>query len=158
MCDSTVRAGCCVFYSCFDEQLFLCPATASLTVGICSSDLSALLLQVQPPQPPSPPAMLILGISHNDHLCAFRIFFARSLHAAQASLSQSIAALTGTFSLLLVTTSSCASRNVCQQFSTCHQSFAKKELQNYLHTCCKEACINAYRLCSCGMACKDCCH
>lgn len=82
----------------------------------------------------------------------------RSLHAAQASLSQSIAALTGTFSLLLVTTSSCASRNVCQQFSTCHQSFAKKELQNYLHTCCKEACINAYRLCSCGMACKDCCH
>ncbi len=56
------------------------------------------------------------------------------------------------FSLSLVTASNCAPRYVVAPI--CHQSFAQNILQTSLRTCCKEPCINACKLCSCGMACK----
>ncbi|DBA75616.1 TPA: hypothetical protein ACH3X2_009055 [Trebouxia sp. C0005] len=40
--------------------------------------LSMQRQDVRPPQPPSLPAVVILGISHSDHLCAFWTVFARS--------------------------------------------------------------------------------
>ncbi|KAL0022785.1 hypothetical protein WJX79_007209 [Trebouxia sp. C0005] len=52
-------------------------AGSGRSLSLCMQ-LIATVKQVRPPQPPSPPAVVVLGLSHSDHLCAFCTFFARS--------------------------------------------------------------------------------
>ncbi|DBA72272.1 TPA: hypothetical protein ACH3X2_010654 [Trebouxia sp. C0005] len=63
-------------YACQVALLLL--VQAGVCPSACKCKLIATVKQVRPPQPPSPPAVVVLGLSHSDHLCAFCTFFARS--------------------------------------------------------------------------------